>query len=78
VASSQRYGHWLSSGRFEEGQDPLVDAELRDLALGDAGSPIACTRWSTRRVETPPIQASWITATKAFLVIFRGSRNGGK
>ena len=29
-------------------------------------SPIACTRSSTRRVETPPTQASWITATSAF------------
>jgi hypothetical protein len=33
----------------------------RNLLIPD--SPIACTRWSTRRVETPPIQASWITAT---------------
>jgi hypothetical protein len=41
-------------------------------------SPMACTRSSTRRVETPPIQASWITATRAFSVILRGSRKGGK
>src|SRR5947209_4540438 len=40
--------------------------------------PIACTSSSTRRVETPPIQASWITATSAFSLTFRGSRNGGK
>ena len=33
---------------------------------------------STRRVDTPPIQASWITATSAFSVVLRGSRNGGK
>ena len=40
--------------------------------------PIACTRSSTRRVETPPIQASWMTATSAFSLTFRGSRKGGK
>jgi hypothetical protein len=40
--------------------------------------PMAWTRSSTRRVETRPIQASLITATRAFSVIFRGSRNGGK
>ena len=28
-------------------------------------SPIACTRSSTRRVDTPVIQASWITAISA-------------
>ncbi len=41
-------------------------------------SPMAWTRSSTRRVETPPIQASWITATRAFSEVFRGSRKGGK
>ena len=40
--------------------------------------PIACTSSSTRRVETPPIHASWITATSAFSEVFRGSRKGGK
>ena len=40
--------------------------------------PIACTRSSTRRVETPPIHASWITAINAFSETFRASRNGGK
>jgi hypothetical protein len=40
--------------------------------------PTACTRSSTRRVETPPIQASWMTATRAFSEVFRGSRKGGK
>jgi hypothetical protein len=43
-----------------------------------AGAGGAWTRSSTRRVETPPIQASWITATKAFSVILRGSRKAGK
>jgi hypothetical protein len=32
-------------------------------------SPIACTNSSTRRVETPPIQASWITVTNAFSLV---------
>ncbi len=41
-------------------------------------SPIACTRSSTRLVETPPTQASWITATSAFSEVLRGSRKGGK
>jgi hypothetical protein len=40
--------------------------------------PMACTRSSTRRVETPPIQASWMTATRAFSEVFLGSRKGGK
>jgi hypothetical protein len=40
--------------------------------------PIACTKSSTRRVETPPTQASWITATSAFSEVLRGSRNGGE
>src|SRR3954453_22801223 len=39
-------------------------------------SPIACTRSSTRRVETPPIQASW-TPPPAPSAILRGSRKGG-
>src|SRR5262245_55906452 len=41
-------------------------------------SPIACTSSSTRRVETPPIHASWITVTSAFSAVLRGSRNGRK
>ena len=41
-------------------------------------SPIACTSSSTRRVETPPIHASWITATSAFSEVLRGSRKPGK
>src|ERR1700710_194726 len=40
--------------------------------------PMACTKSSTRRVDTPPTQASWITATRAFSDVLRGSRNGGK
>jgi hypothetical protein len=41
-------------------------------------SPIACTNSSTRRVETPPIYASWITPISAFSETFRASRNDGK
>src|SRR5512134_3266088 len=40
--------------------------------------PIACTSSSTRRVETPPIQASWMTDTSAFSTVRRGSRKPGK
>jgi hypothetical protein len=40
--------------------------------------PIACTRSSTRRAETPAIQASWITAVSAFSIMRLGSRNGRK
>jgi hypothetical protein len=29
--------------------------------------PIACTSSSTRRVDTPPIHASWMTATSGCL-----------
>src|SRR5436190_20382313 len=45
----------------------LHSLETCDLLIPD--SPIACTRSSTRRVETPPIQASWITAISAFLAL---------
>jgi hypothetical protein len=63
----------------EESMDAFVDlfTELGNLRLADP-RPIACTRSSTRRVETPPIQASWITAISAFSELFRASRNGGK
>src|SRR5262249_62236025 len=47
-----------------------------DLLMPD--SPIACTRSSTRRGDTPPIQASLITATSAFSELLRASRNGGE
>src|SRR5690242_6429500 len=47
-----------------------------DLLMPD--SSIACTRASTRRVDTPPIQASWITAISAFSELLRASKNGGK
>jgi hypothetical protein len=56
--------------------DVLHSLETCDLLI--PLKPIACTRSSTRRVETPPIQASWITATSAFSETFRASRNGGK
>ena len=72
----------------EEGVHALVDLPrlrggrlLHSLETGDLlmpDSPIACTRSSTRRVDTPPIQASWITATSAFSELLRASRNGGK
>lgn len=72
----------------KEGVHALVDifAQLRHPRFrGDRlwlfempASPMACTRSSTRRVETPPIQASWMTATSGFSVVFRASRKGGK
>ena len=60
-------------GLLNDGSLLIQAAEGAQLA-----DPIACTKSSTRRVDTPPIQASWITATKAFSVILRGSRKGGK
>jgi len=55
----------------------LHSLETCDLLIPD--SPIACTRSSTRRVDTPVIQASWITtAISAFSELLRASRNGGK
>ena len=64
----------------EEGVDPLIDvlAQLETWLFEMPLSPIACTSSSTRRVDTPPIQASWITVTSAFSAVLRGSRNGGK
>jgi len=73
---------------IEQSMHPLVDfprlrggrllhsLETCDLLIPD--SPIACTGSSTRRVETPPIQASWMTAISAFCEPLRASRNGGK
>jgi hypothetical protein len=40
--------------------------------------PSALTRSSTERVDTPWMQASWITAVSAFSAIRRGSRKPGK
>jgi hypothetical protein len=54
----------------------LHSLETCDLLMPD--SPIACTRSSTRRVDTPPIQASWMTAINAFSEPLRASKNGGK
>ena len=54
----------------------LQSLETCDLLIPD--SPIACTRSSIRRVDTPPIQASWITAISAFSELLRASKNGGK
>ena len=42
----------------------LQSLETVDFEMPD--KPMAWARSSTRRVETPPIQASWITATNAF------------
>jgi hypothetical protein len=47
----------------------LHSSETCDLLIPD--NPIACTRPSTRRVDTPPIQASWITAISAFSELLR-------
>jgi hypothetical protein len=50
----------------------LHSLETYDLLILDR--PSACTRSSTRPVETPPIQASWITAISAFYETFRASQ----
>ena len=65
---------------FEEGLHALVDflAQFETWLFEMPESPIACAISSTRRVDTPPIQASWMTATSAFSVVLRASRNGGK
>ena len=67
-------------GAIQKGAHTLVDvlAQLADRALANARQAIACTKSSTRRVETPLTQASWMTATRAFSDVRRGSRNGGK
>ncbi len=50
---------------------PAVSCSIPD-------NPIAWIKSSTRRVETPPIHAFWITAASAFSETFRASRKGGK
>ena len=60
----------------------LQSLETCDLEMPER--PIACTKSSTRRVETPPIPSircaaqPWITATSAFSAVRRGSRKAGK
>src|SRR6201987_2070184 len=80
VAPSHRYGHSPANGRsrkaWTRSSISLQSLETCDLLIPD--SPIACTRSSTRRVETPPIQASWRTAISAFSELLRAWRNGGK
>jgi hypothetical protein len=51
---------------------------LDTVLLDMPDSPIACTRSSTLRVDTQPIHASCITATKAFSEVRRGSKKPGK
>src|SRR5262249_5216739 len=48
---------------IEEGVDPFINvfAQVGDLALRMPDRPIARTKSSTPRVETLPIQASWMT-----------------
>src|SRR5205823_9866012 len=78
--SSHRHGPSPASGRSRKActrsSISLHSLETCDLLIPD--SPIACTRSSTRRVDTPPIQASWMTAISAFSELLRASRNGGK
>jgi hypothetical protein len=52
-----------SRGPLPKGECPLVEpvTELGDLALGDSREPMACTRSSTRGVETAAIGASCMT-----------------
>lgn len=66
---------------LQEARHPLVDVLLQSLDTEDFEMPLrpmAWTRSSTRRVLTPAIQASWITATSAFSTVRRGSRKPGK
>src|ERR671916_203209 len=51
---------------------------LETVLLEMPARPIACTSSSTRRVDTPPIQASWMTATSALSLVFRGSGDGAQ
>lgn len=79
VASSHRYGHAPESGRvrkaFTRSSMSLHSLDTLDFDMPD--SLIACARSSTRRVETPAIHASRITATSAFSTVFLGSRKPG-
>ena len=65
-----------SGRRFEELAHALVNilAQLRDTVLFEMPErPMACARSRRRaRVDTPPIQASWITATSACSDVLRG------
>ena len=68
----------LANGALADPGQPCAALPPASQAEPLAAPPIACTRSSTRRVETPLTQASWITATNAFSEVFRGSRKGGK
>ena len=80
--------HW----RQIQGASPINLAALHGWSIseyGYSGSVRSIQRYwartypapavlARRRVETPPIQAPWITATSAFSEVFLGSRKGGK
>jgi hypothetical protein len=66
---------------LEEGTNALVDVlgtSLETLDLEMPLMPMACTSSSTLRVETPAIQASWMTDTSAFSTVFLGPRKPGR
>lgn len=79
VASSQTWGQSPVSGRF--GNSPTCSSmslhSFETVRFEMPLSPMACTRSSTLRVETPLIQASWMTATKACSEVLRASRKLG-
>ena len=75
-----------SSGWFKKAWtcSSISSQSLATWLLAVPERSMACTRSSTRRVDTPPIPSirfaaqPWITATSAFSLILRGSRNGRK
>src|SRR6185369_8350291 len=79
VASSHRYGHSPSIGRSRKAvtRSSMSLHSLETWLFEMPLSPIAWTSSSTRRVETPPIQASWMTATSAFSAILRSRGQAG-
>ena len=80
LASSHRQGQSPTRGRSRKAptRSSMSLHSLETVLLLIPASPMACTRSPTRRVETPLIHASWMTATRAFSDVLRGSRNGGK
>jgi hypothetical protein len=78
VASSHR-GPLAGEWALEEGADPVIDVlhSLLTVLLLIPDKPMARTDHRPA-VGTPLTHASWITETRAFSDVFRGSRSGGK
>jgi len=60
-----------------EDRFPMVPSKRQRTEFRTVSNSMACTNASTRRGDTPPLQASWMTATGAFSEVLAGLRKAG-